>query len=82
MFLSSVSCVSYYVPGVLTLAELANQDIEEYDIILGINSLTSYYAILYCFIKTITVAMLKDRKLELEGTFKHNPIRIMFVIHA
>lgn len=57
-------------------------DIKEFDIILLMSLFSSYHAILNCFAKTITIAMLEKVKLKLESTFNPNPTRVLSIIHA
>lgn len=68
--------------GYRTLLELVIFYAEEFDIYLGMNCLSPYYAILYCYSKNFIVDMSRMNKLEQESILKRTPLIILLVIYA
>ncbi|XP_070029161.1 uncharacterized protein [Nicotiana sylvestris] len=65
------------IEGLETSVDLLLLDMVEFDVILGMDWLSPYYAILYCHAKTVTLALPGLPRLEWKGTPGHSPSRVI-----
>ncbi|XP_070017561.1 uncharacterized protein [Nicotiana sylvestris] len=70
------------IRGFETRADLLLLDMVDFDIILGMDWLSSQYAILDCHAKTVTLAMPGIPRIEWSGTFDHTPSRVISFLKA
>ncbi|XP_070055769.1 uncharacterized protein [Nicotiana tomentosiformis] len=66
------SCVVTF-SGYETIVELLLLDMVDFEIILGIDRLSLYHAIIDCYAKTVTLAMLELPRLEWKGSSVKSP---------
>ncbi|XP_070020327.1 uncharacterized protein [Nicotiana sylvestris] len=70
------SCV-VVIEGLETSVDLLLLDMVDFDVILGMDWLSPYYAILDCHAKTVTLALPGLPQLEWKGTPGHSPSRVI-----
>lgn len=68
--------------GFETRANLLLLNMVYFDVILGMDWLSPYHAILYCHAKTVTLAMLGLPRLEWRGTLDYVPSRVVSFLKA
>ncbi|XP_070020198.1 uncharacterized protein [Nicotiana sylvestris] len=75
------SCVVTFC-GYETRADLLLLDMINFEVILGMDWLSPYHAILYCHAKTVTLAMLEFSRLEWKGSSVSSSSRVISFLKA
>ncbi|WMV32715.1 hypothetical protein MTR67_026100 [Solanum verrucosum] len=69
-------------PGNKTWIDLAHLDMKDFDIILGMAWLSSYYALLNCNTKSMNLEIPSREKFEWERVYKPKPAKVISFIRA
>ncbi|XP_070038259.1 uncharacterized protein [Nicotiana tomentosiformis] len=75
------SCV-FTIGSLETSADLLFLDMVDFDVILGMDWLTPYHAILDCYAKTVTLSMLGLPQIEWKWTSGHSTSRVISYVKA
>ncbi|KAH0773587.1 hypothetical protein KY290_010724 [Solanum tuberosum] len=70
------------IQGCDTRVDLILLDMVDFDVILGIDWLSPYHAVLDCYAKTVTLAMLGISTLLWQGAYSHTPTWIISFMQA